>query len=266
VVKLAYDYYRYTGDIEPFASTADNLKRAMDSMPRHSSGLIWIDPAHPHTCFGFTDCVVKTGEELFSSLLYWEASRIMAELAGTTGDDSMVSDFSSRAQLIEKNIDLLWDDTAGAYRAAAKSGGKIDIWGNAYLVSIAFPAGGKRETICAFLLDNYDRYVYRGQIRHLLEGQYWEETRHSTTGTVPKDEYQNGGYWAVASGWVADALSQTDQDAASRLIDDLLGFFQEEGVYECINRAGWRKYKDYVASVVNPFGLVRRWYNVQLRR
>lgn len=257
MVKLVYDYYKYTGDIELFVSTCSNLKRAMDFMPRSPLGMIYISPNCPHTPFGFTDCIVKTGNVLFSSLLYWEASMLVSEMFNNIGNEEAADDFLGRSKLIKKNIDVLWDEQEGAYLAATGVGRKIDIWGNAYMTAIDFPTD-KRKRVCAFLAENCDRFVYHGQIRHLLKGDYWEYTVHPNTGTVPKDEYQNGAYWAAASGWVIYAVSQVAQDLASKLISDLVNFFQKEGIYECINDKGWRKYKDYVASIVNPVGAIKR--------
>ena len=67
--------------------------RPMNSMPRDRSGLIWIDPLYPHTPYGFTDNVVKTGNELFCSLLYWEASGCLAKMAAASDDARTAADF-----------------------------------------------------------------------------------------------------------------------------------------------------------------------------
>ena len=81
VALLMYEYFRRSSDEAFIKENLSRLKRAMDSMPRNELGLIWIDPKVPRTSYGFTDNVVKTGNELFCSLLYWEASRKLAEMA-----------------------------------------------------------------------------------------------------------------------------------------------------------------------------------------
>jgi len=255
-VKIAYDYYKYTGDIELFASTIDRLKRAMDFVPRSSAGLVWIDPDNPHTGYGFTDVVLKSGNELFSSLLYWEACRKMAEIYREIEQKGLEDDFLKRAMLIEKNINALWNDDIGAFYAATIDERKIDIWGNAYLVYIGFPVGEKLKRVQRFLVDNYNKYVYKGQVRHLLKGEYWEKTIYR----VPKDTYQQGAYWGTASGWVMYALAQEDVNLASSMANELIDYYQTYGIYECVN-IHYNKIRDYVASIVNPVGTIKHLLN-----
>jgi len=52
-----------------FRGWAAALDRAMDWVPRGASGLVWDDPAKPHSPFGFTDMVGKTGELFFEFLV-----------------------------------------------------------------------------------------------------------------------------------------------------------------------------------------------------
>ena len=92
------------------------------------------------------------------------------------------------------------------------------------------------------------------QVRHLLADETWEETLMP----VAPGTYQNGAYWATASGWVWDALRQIDESLAGRMLDDLLCDFKQGGICECV-AAGERKLAHYVVSAVNPLGaLVRR--------
>ena len=251
-VKIVYDYYKQTGDVDLFAATMTQLKRAMDFVPRSSLGLVWIDPDYPHTGYGFTDLVVKTGNELFTSVLYWEACRCFAELADKTGEKEMAQSFLGRAHKVETNINVLWDEKAGAFFATDLER-KIDIWGNAYLVNIGFPIGDKLQRLLDFLVTNYDNYTYAGQVRHLPQGEHWSHVIYE----VPKGTYQHGAYWGTASGWVAYALSRKEPKLASAMLNDMIDYYQQEGVYECVNKQ-YTKVKDYVASITNPVGAIKR--------
>ena len=42
------------------------------------NGLPWSDPSNPHIGYGFTDTIAKTGNALYSSVLYWDASKQLA--------------------------------------------------------------------------------------------------------------------------------------------------------------------------------------------
>lgn len=62
------------------ARVVTTLRRALEWSPRSPRGLVWNDPARPHSPYGFTDTVGKTGELFFESLLYWTACRRFARL------------------------------------------------------------------------------------------------------------------------------------------------------------------------------------------
>ena len=161
--------------------------------------------------------------------------------------------YQARAERIETGIWTLWDDRAGAFFAATRNCRQIDVWGCAYALYLGFPLGERRERLFDFLVSRFDEYTWRGQVRHLLRGEYWQRLFIP----VPPGEYQNGAYWATASGWVIWALAQREPALAQRMLDELLADFQAEGVYECINE-GYRKLDSYVASATNPLGALRR--------
>jgi hypothetical protein len=87
----------------------------------------------------------------------------------------------------------------------------------------------------------------------LSRGKHWEKTLIPVT----PETYQNGAYWATASGWVWDALCQVDESLADRMLDDLLQDFQDDGICECVNHS-YRKLAHYVVSAVNPLGALKR--------
>jgi hypothetical protein len=254
LVLLTYEYFRRSSDRAFVAENLARLRQAMDSMPRDKTGLIWIDPKTPGTPYGFTDQIVKTGNELFCSLLYWEASRQLAEMARIVGEDAVAKDFLARAALIEKNLACLWDDKSGMYFAASHDCRQIDVWGSAYMVYINFPDPPKRQRICQFLADHYPQVVYAGQVRHLPKGQYWQKVSELT---LMKERYMNGAYWGTASGWVAYAIAQVNPTLASKMLGDMIDYYRCFDAYECVNE-GYQKFPGYAASVGNPLAAIRR--------
>ena len=224
-VKLVYQDFLRTKDAAFVASALEPMKRAMDSTPREPHGMVWIDPKQWHTGYGFTDSVGKSGQELYSSLLYWECCGYLAEMARAAGKDEYVADFTARAKLIEQNIDDLKDEKTGLYFAASGDCRQLDVWGNAYLVYIGFPDTARRLRICRYLAEHYDQYVHAGQVRHLFGKEHW---RRIVAGTGP-ETYQNGGYWGTASGWVAYAIAQVDPPLASRMLGDMIDYYLSTG-------------------------------------
>ena len=92
-----------------------------------------------------------------------------------------------------------------------------------------------------------------GQIRHILEPDYWVKT------LVPVNpgEYQNGAYWGTASGWIAFALAKEHANLTKKIFTDLVAHYQQHDTYECINN-DYVRLDNYVASVVNPLGAIKR--------
>jgi hypothetical protein len=238
---------------ELFKEWAPALDRAMDYIPRAETGLVWNDPARPHSPYGFTDCIGKTGEVLFESLLYWTASRRIAEWHRRAGQPDSARKYRARARLIEEHLSRLWAPQAGAFFAATHDCRQLDVWGNAYAVWLDFPLGRNRAQVLRFLRTNYERCVWRGQVRHLLKGEHWQRLLTP----VQPERYQNGAYWATASGWMLWALAQTDRPLARRMWQDLLDDFRESGVCECVNE-GYRQLPSYVVSATNPLAAARR--------
>lgn len=240
--------------IRLFREWAPALRRAMDYLPRSPAGLVWNDPRHPHSPYGFTDCVGKTGELFFESLLYWQAARRLESLCRQFSDaETLAAEFGTRAQSIERQLDRLWDNEAGLYLAASQDCRQVDIWGNAFAVWIDFPLGDRRARLLAALRDLRESYLWHGQVRHLVKGEYWQRLLTP----VPRERYQNGAYWATASGWVMYALAQTDRELAVQVWRDLIADFQGNGVCECVNES-YRQLPSYVVSAANPLAAARR--------
>jgi hypothetical protein len=230
------------------------LARGVDVIPRSANGLVYNEPSDPHSPYGFTDTIAKTGELGMCSLLYWRAAKHLARRFRESGDADQHRRWRGRAQRIEQQLPKrLWQAQPGALLAATEDCRQIDIWASAYALAIEFPLPAEqRQALRHFLRNNYDRYVSRGQVRHLLAGEYWDRLLLD----IPEDRYQNGAYWATASGWVITALNQIDPALARRMLRELLADFKNHGVYECTH-GDFRKLANYVVSATNPLGAVQ---------
>ena len=239
-----------------FGQWEPHLEQGMDYIPRDPDGLVYNNPSKPHSPYGFTDTIGKTGVLLMESLLYWRACRQLERRYREIGYNGKAEDFKGRAVAIEDGIDVLWDDKSGALFAASEDCRKIDIWGNAYAVYIEFPLSDKHDHVIDFLCNNYARYVWNGQVRHLLQGEYWDRLLIAPY----KDRYQNGAYWATASGWVMSAILKKDAELARRMLGDLVEYFKNRGTFECVTLHD-EQLPNYVVSAVNVLGAVRRIIN-----
>jgi len=230
------------------------LTRGMNYIPLAPGGLVWNDPAQPHSPYGFTDTVAKTGELFMESLLYWRAAKILAGWERAFGEAKREATWIRRGQAIEARIGLLWDEATGMFLAASRDCRQTDIWANAYAVYHDFPLGGKRDRILDWLVANIDLYVWHGQIRHLPAGEYWDRLLTP----VEEETYQNGAHWATPAGWVMWALNVRDPELARHMFGDLIDDFRAGGICECVNEAGYRQLPSYVNSATNPLGAARR--------
>ncbi|HBE77907.1 MAG TPA: hypothetical protein DDW65_09015 [Firmicutes bacterium] len=237
------------------------LNRGMDIIPLSESGLVYNNPQAPHSPYGFTDTICKTGELFMESLLYWRSCQFLSKLYARFGNIKATIKFNVRSKKIEKNIFKLYNAEKKAFLAATHDCNQIDIWGNAYLLYIGFPAKKVWLELVSFLHDNYDCYCYKGQIRHLLQGEYWDRLLID----VPREEYQNGAYWATATGWVVWCLAQTDGRLAAKTVNDVISSFAEDGIYECLN-VNYAKLDSFVVSAVNVYGAINRLLNHEANR
>ncbi|MEM2639599.1 MAG: hypothetical protein QW113_06265, partial [Candidatus Bathyarchaeia archaeon] len=247
-----WEIWRSYNDITPFTYTSHMLEKALNSLPMSErANLIWIDPDNPHSSYGFTDTVAKTGEELFSSLLLYEAHIKMADLYRAVNRLREAETHMEKASGIREDLERLWSGK-GYFYAASQDCRQPDVWGSAYSVWIGAVDDSRALEISHWLRGHLDKIVKWGQIRHLPEPHIWEKTLIE----VKPGTYQNGAYWGTASGWVAYAVSLTDHQLARQIIVDLAQFCRSEGkVWECVN-TNYRKCPDYVATLACPATLI----------
>src|SRR4030095_6795048 len=115
----------------------------------------WIDPANPHSSYGFTDGIAKTGNELFSSLLYVEASEKLATLASTAGMRGRARRWMLSAARGRRALTRLWDPAEGMFLAASIDNRQTDVWGSAYAAYFRIATPHQTEQIARWLRRNY---------------------------------------------------------------------------------------------------------------
>lgn len=236
-----------------FREWSGPLDRALDWVPRSPRGLVFNDPADPHSPYGFTDTVGKTGELLFESLLDWTACGRLAAWHERAGDAARAAAYRGRGQQIVRHLEVLWDEKAGAFLAATRDCRQLDVWGNAYAIYLGIPLESREGRVVRFLVGRLGEFLRDGQVRHLLQGEFWQRQMVP----VPRGRYQNGAYWATASGWLLTAFARTDPELARRTFRELTDDFRAHGIFECI-APDHRQLESYVVSAANPLGAVRR--------
>ncbi len=216
---------------------------------KSEEGLLWIDPANPHSPYGFTDTIFKTGELFFSSMLQWEAYRDMASMSRRIDEDA--SEWDKKKDQIRGSLQKFWDAEAGMFRAATVDCDQIDIWGSIYSIDCGLASAEQTQSVVEYVVRNHSSLVHRGQIRHCAPGEYWER------GLTPQDHYQNGGYWATPFGWWFGAIYPAHPDLAKKTFLELVEDFRENGINEWVLNEK-KAVPDYVASACQPLLGIRK--------
>lgn len=238
--------------VEQYASA---LYRGLCCIPKGEGGLVYNPPEKPHSPYGFTDCICKTGLLMKESLLYWRGCRMLSELFDRYQiKPEWVEELSRQADTIESSLEKTFGEPGGMLLAATKDCCQIDVWGSCYALAIGFPlTEGRKAAIVDWLLQNREGILEDGQLRHTAPGEFWEKCLLP----VPEGEYQNGAYWATATGWYAQAVWNTCPEAGKKALEDAARYFRDYGIYECVN-GDYRKLPHYVASVTNVYGAAKK--------
>ena len=253
-VDVAWHTYQRLQDKELLGQIIDRLIKGMNAAPRNpETSLVHISSksTYDRCPYGFTDTVRKQGDVLFSSLLFVQASRQLAELLEVVdrGDESR--HWSNEADRASTKIrEVFWDSQFGLFRAATSKCREHDIWGSAFAVYLHVASQQQAMTIARYFKAHYGDIVQNGQIRHLPGGVYWEQAGR-------RDHYQNGAFWATPTGWFVYTLDLADRKLADQTVIDLVNDFRQRGCLEwCFGETA--QLPNYLASGTNPLAGIRK--------
>jgi hypothetical protein len=231
------------------------LIRAMNAVLRDpKNGLVYIKPeGYDRAPYGFTDSVRKQGDELFCSLLYIQASRQLADLLAETSRAAEAAKWRVEAERLTESVrSVFWDESVGLFRAATIQCKEPDIWGSAFAVFLDVATPSQKMAIAKYFQKHYNEIVYRGQIRHMPAGTYWQACN------VEKDNYQNGPFWATPTGWFVYTLDLVDPVLADKTIVDMASEYQRSGeIMEWVLGAK-KGAPEYLSSVALPLDGIRK--------
>lgn len=247
-------YFKRIGEEQAaahFAAWHEALDRGMACIPLHADGLVYNDAQAPHSPYGFTDTVCKTGRLFKESVLFWRACRQMEALYDRFAPEAgQAVRYAALADRVEQALPVLADAETGAFFAADGFCRQHDVWGMLYALDVGFPfSAAIQRGVEKWLSENRTHYLYKGQVCQLPDGAPWEKLLIE----VPAGEYQNGAYWGTASGWALRFFRKHDPAFAEKMLDELLLDFETDGICECINE-GYRKLPQFVVSAANARG------------
>lgn len=222
----------------------DVAERGLAVLPVEK-GLIYNDSRHPHSGYGFTDSICRTGYLMIESLLYWRALTCLKKLRETYALPSQ--DLQERIAALESRfLESFLDNDI--LLAATEDCRQADHWGSAMALSFGFPMpAAVKDRIAMRLITDCGKVIYKGQMRH--SDKPWQKTFMPER----KGTYQNGAYWQTATVWYVMAVYPYDKNLAMRVFLDAARYAVNVGTYECVNRF-YKKLDGYVASATNVYG------------
>lgn len=249
---LVCSYVNQFNDHLFFKEVEPKLRLGLDHTRLKESGLVYNDPKDPQCVYGFTDIVKKTGNLLFSSLLYYKACVEMEALSrkNQCGNPAI---YQRRHEYISQSISKLWDGSSGMFWAADIDCKQIDIWGSAYAIEVGITSEEQSESIIKYMVEHYNEIVRNGQVRHLAGSDlHWQQLFHP----CPEGTYQNGAYWATPLAWIIPIYAKYDPELAKDMLQSVISDFRDNGINECINE-DYVKVPNFVVSATNVYALTK---------
>lgn len=153
--------------------------------------------------------------------------------------------------------------------ASTGRSGQPDIWATALAVHFGLLEGDAAMQISTLFAHAYKAgsLSYKGNIRHILTTDDFNENTAWEISLSPKNLYQNGAYWGTPTGWVVNAIKLSDPGSAAALareyIDELTENDFRKGEtfgapYECFNPSGYNQNPVYLTSVACPLVVFRK--------
>jgi len=246
IAKNVYQYYKMSGDISLFSENEDVIKRYLlentaHFIPEPGNGTLYfskddvMDADFNKRGYGFHDNIHLVGYNLFATLLLWESYVHMVSMYEATHNSEQSERFRNLAVTIQRNLlDMFWDEEKQLLLAATEVCRQADVWGSAYAAAIGILDEDTAATISRSLARHYKSIVWRGQVRQMLEPDGWESA------IIGKNQYQNGGFWGTATGWMFRALLKTDRELADKTVADAIRDYRRRGAHEWVHPRGNR--------------------------
>lgn len=270
-VHMAYYYAKAIGDKKFLTdkingiALIDRLELAFKIVPsRTDNDLAYTNDAFRGVDFGFRDAIEITGDLCFASLLKYQAANELRDLYVRLNDKEKASRYKGIATAIKKAIPLVFSDERGMLRASTGRSKQPDVWSTALAVYMGVLEGKHRQKASKALADAYKAgtLAYKGNIRHVLTSDDFNESTAWEKSLAAKNTYQNGAYWGTPTGWVCHTIAVTDMEAARKLAKEYIDELREKDFrkggkdaapYECFHPSGNLQNPIYLTTVACPY-------------
>jgi hypothetical protein len=273
-VHLAWLAWKRSGRIEflnesPGAiPVIERLFRAMGRAPVDpETGFVLTEATRRAVGFGFCDTVCLTGSLLFPSLLRYRALGELVDLSTALGMPEKGRSLLAARERMKRSLASVFEKE-GWLLAATEVGKQPDVWGTVFAVYLGVAQGPLRKRLLRTVVEAVrdGTITFKGAVRHVpSDRDFSKDSAWERTAGVAKNRYQNGAYWHVPTGWLAQVLWETDKPLARRVVQEMVEHFREEDFrkgggapWECLHpEGGYRQNRVYLASVTLPLEVLR---------
>ena len=269
-VHMAYYFIKTTSELTILeqkingTSLMDRLEIAFNVPPSRLEDHIVTTTDHFRGIdFGFRDVMTITGDLCYPSILKFKAALELSELFEKLNNQQKADKYQLIAGKIKETIPQLFMDERGMLKASTGKGNQPDVWSTALAVYYDILSQVETEKTSRFLSQAYENghLSYKGNIRHILTTDDFDESTAWEFSLAQKNTYQNGAYWGTPTGWVCYAIAKTNfklaQQLAKEYIDDLRQNDFRKGPeygapYECFHPSGHTQNPLYMTTVSCP--------------
>lgn len=243
----------------------DRLEMAFRVPPTQKDGvLVYTNEDFRGVDFGFRDAITITGDLCLPSILKYKASLELAELFEKTERKDKAGIYIKIANRLKNEIPEIFSDKRGMLRASTGKSSQADVWSTALAVYYGILDGENMKKTCRFLSDSYQNgtLAYKGNIRHVLTTDDFNDSTAWEISLAAKNTYQNGAYWGTPTGWVCFSIAKVDIKVARQLAIEYIEELKEndyrkgdefEAPYECFHPNGNKQNPVYLTSVTCPY-------------
>jgi hypothetical protein len=274
-IHMAYYYFKSTGSTNFLlreingSRLIDRLEMAYKVPPTKLGGaLVYTTDDFRGVDFGFRDVITITGELCFPSILKYRASLELAELLELLDKKDKANTYSKTAKRLKTEIPKTFSDERGMLLASTEKSKQADVWSTALAVYFGVLEGDSMKKTCQSLGEAYknNALAYKGNIRHVLTTDDFDESTSWELSLAKKQTYQNGSYWGTPTGWVCYAIAKVDAKLARQLaneyIEDLrMNDFRKgtgfNAPYECFHASGNAQNPVYLTTVACPYAVFK---------
>lgn len=273
-IHMAHYYVKQTGNYKILLQEVngtrliDRLKASFHVPPADQNHIVTATEAIRGVDFGFRDAQTITGKLCFPSILKYQAAGQLSEmLQRIQSNDS--KKYLQIASLIQTNLPKEFMEERGMLLASTGRSKQADVWSTALAIYLGILEGENLIKSSHMLAKAYKAGIlsYKGNIRHILTTDDYNEKTAWEVSLSAKNTYQNGAYWGTPTGWVCYAINQVDPQSAHTLANEFINDLKENDYrkgahfgapYECFNKSTHKQNPIYLTTVACPLVIFRK--------